>query len=106
MKNMCFIIFSYNKQVLQPQNENYVFNCRKKGNCQLDNKSLTPNIIYDAQITSKTNEEHKKYLGAAEISFKERYSNHTQDFKQKENEVYWTFKIYLEFEGSMCNTHR
>ena len=48
MKNMCFIIFSYNKQVLQPQNENYVFIYRKKRNCQLDNKSLIPNIIYDA----------------------------------------------------------
>ena len=42
-----------------------------------------PNIIYDAQITNNTNDEHKEILGAAEASFKERYSNHTQDFKHK-----------------------
>ena len=42
-------------------------------NCPLDNKCLTPNIIYEAQITNNTNGEHKK----------ERYNNHTQDFKDK-----------------------
>ena len=47
------------------------------------NKCLKPNIIYEAQISNNTNDEHKKYLGAAETSFNERYSNHTQDFKHK-----------------------
>ena len=45
----------------------------------LDNKCLTPNIIYEAQISSNTNDEHK----AVETSFKERYSNWTRDFKHK-----------------------
>ena len=45
----------------------------------LDNKCLTPNIIYEAQISSNTNDEHK----AVETSFKERYSNCTRDFKHK-----------------------
>ena len=52
-----------------------------KKNCPLDNKCLTPNIIYKAQITKNT--KHKKYLDAAETLFKERYSNHTRDFKHK-----------------------
>ena len=30
-----------------------------------------------------TNDRDKKYLGAAETSFKERYGNHAQDFKHK-----------------------
>ena len=82
MKNMGSIISSHNKQVLQPRNQNYGCNCRKKENCPLDNKCLTPNIIYEAQI-SNTNDEHKKFLGAAETSFKEIYNKHTRNFKQK-----------------------
>ena len=46
---------------------------------------LKPNTIYEAQISNNTNYEHKKYLGAAETSFKERYSNHTRDFKHKKH---------------------
>ena len=84
MKNMGSIIFSNNKQALQPRNENYGCNCRKK-NCPLDNKCLTPNIIYEAQISNNTNDEHRKYLGAAETSFKEIYSNHLRDFKHKKH---------------------
>ena len=45
-------------------------------------KYLTLNI-YEAHISSNTNDEHKKYLRAAETSFKERYSNYMQDFKNK-----------------------
>ena len=30
-----------------------------------------PNIIYKAQITSNTNNEHKKYLASDETSFEE-----------------------------------
>ena len=83
MQNMDSIICSLNEQVSQHRNENYGCNCRKKGSCPLDNKYLTPNIIYEAQITRNTNAVYKKYLGAAKISFKERYSNHTRNFKHK-----------------------
>ena len=83
MKNMGSIISFHNKQVLQPRNKKYGCNCRKKENCSLDNKWLTPNILYEAQISNSTNNEHKKYLGEAETSFEERYSNHTRNFKHK-----------------------
>ena len=76
MKNMGSIVSSHNKQVLQPHNKNYGCNHRKKENCLLDNKCLMPNIIYEVQISSNTKDEHKKYLGAAKTSFKERYNNH------------------------------
>ena len=55
----------------------------KKKNVRLDNKCLTLNIIYKAQITNNTNDELKKYLGAAETSFREGYSSHMQDFKDR-----------------------
>ena len=50
---------------------------------RLDNKCFTPNISYEAQITNKTNNGRKKYLTAAETSFKEKYSNHMRDFNHK-----------------------
>ena len=66
-----------------------------------------PNIIYDAQITNNTNDEHKEYLGAAEASFKERYSNHTQDFKHKKymkctklSKYIWSLNCNLLNRGS------
>ena len=99
MKKIGSIIFSLNKEVLQPRNENYGCNCRKKEICSLDNKCLTPNIIYESQITNNTNNEQKKYLGVAETSFMKRYSNHTGYFKYKKNmkctelsKYIWSFK--------------
>ena len=71
VKNMGSIISSHKKQVLQLRNKIYGCNCRKKKTIPLDNKCLTPNIIYEAKISNNTNDEHKKYLGAAETSFKE-----------------------------------
>ena len=40
------------------------------------NKRLASKIIYEAQFTSNTNDERKKYLGAVETSVKEICSNH------------------------------
>ena len=74
---------SHNIQVLQRCTKNYGCHCKKKESYPLDNKCLTLNVIYDAQITNNANDEHKKYLGASETSFKERYNNHTRDFKHK-----------------------
>ena len=65
MKYMGSKISSHNKQVLQPRNVYCGCNYRQKKNCPLDGKFLTPNIIYDAKISNNTNNEHKKYLGAA-----------------------------------------
>ena len=42
-------------------------NCRNKNNCPLDGKCLTPNIIYEAQITSnQRNYKQKVYIETAE----------------------------------------
>ena len=49
-------------------------NCRNKNNCPLDGKSLTPNISYEAQITSnQLNYKQKVYIGTAETDFKHRF---------------------------------
>ena len=76
MKNMGAIISSHNKHILQPSQENFGCSCRNKTDCPLNNKCLTPNIVYEAQITNNTNDDQKRYLGASETPFKERFNNH------------------------------
>ena len=75
-------------------------NYSNKNNCPLYGKSLTSNIIYEAQITlNQLNYKQKIYLGTAETDFKHRLSNHTKSFNLEhyENDTelskeYWTIK--------------
>ena len=75
-------------------------NCKSKNNCPLYGKSLTSNIIYEAQITlNQLNYKQKIYIAAAETDFKLRFNNHTKSFNLEhyENDTelskeYWTIK--------------
>ena len=60
MKNMGSIISSQNKQFCSPVTRIMDTTAGKKENYPLDNRSLTPNVIYRTQITNNTNDEHKK----------------------------------------------
>ena len=54
-------------------------NCINKTYCLLDEKSLNPNIIYEAQIIlNQPNYRDKIYTGIAEKSFKYRFNKHTK----------------------------
>ena len=86
MTNMETVISLYNKQILNPSKEYFGCNCRAQNECPLDNKCFTPNTVYEAEISYKTNHECKKYLGASGTPFKERFRNHTKDFKHKKYE--------------------
>ena len=83
MKNIASIISAHNKHILHPKNETHACNCRVKTNCPLQNKCLTPSIIYEAAVTNNVDVERKIYIGASETTFKERYRNHTKDFKHR-----------------------
>ena len=61
----------------------YGCNCKNRSTCLLDNKCLTPSIVYRA-IVSAINKPDKKYFGISETPFKDRYNNHTRDFRHKE----------------------
>ena len=58
-------------------------NCRNKAQCPLENKCLTEKLIYQAEIVNDTDNEKKRYIGLAETTFKQRYSNHLKSFKHK-----------------------
>ena len=64
-------------------------NCRKKKDCPLRGKCLSTQIVYKATVT--TEDGSKQYIGLASGTFKERFNNHTQSFKnnryEKETEL-------------------
>ena len=82
MGNVSPIILPHNKNIWNPVlNTKYGSNCRSKESCPLQNKSLTSKIVYRADVKNVTNDEKKFYLGVTETPFKERFGNHTRDYK-------------------------
>ena len=79
-------IFSNNRRIINPPPTSYASNCRNKCDCPLDNTCLTTSIIYKATI-STTSRTIKKNFGISEFSFKDRYRNHTPDFRHKEHVI-------------------
>ena len=84
-RNVKSIISGYNKQILHPKPQQYGCNCRDKSNCPLDNKCLTPQIVYQADVINDTYDTYKYYLGLAEISSKDRYRNHISSFNNEQH---------------------
>ena len=78
---MASIIASHNKTILRPNIQDYGCNCSKKNERPMQNKCLTPNIIYEATFTNNTHIVEKIYFRLCETSFKERYRNHTRSFR-------------------------
>ena len=84
MLNIKSIANNHNMKVLNSTAETEEsWDWGKKNNCPLDGKCLTPNIIYEAQITSKQlNYKQKIYIGTVETDFKHRFNNHTMKTTQ------------------------
>ena len=47
----------------------------------MENQWLTPNIVYQVDVSSNVDNEKRVYLGVSETPFKEIYSNHARDRK-------------------------
>ena len=69
---------------IAPKTPQYGCNCRNKNNCLLDNKCLTPQIVYQTDVTNDTDDTYKYYLGLAQTSFKYRYRNHISSFNNEQ----------------------
>ena len=86
-RNIKTIIHSHNAKILFPKKstEQRTCNCLNKGNCSLEQKSLTTNIVYKAKVTSNNgNYQEKAYFGSCETTFKKRFSNHKKSFNLNE----------------------
>ena len=88
MPNIKTIISSHNKKLLSDYNQSQNLtqtldkecNCRKKDQCPLEGKCLTPNVVYQATVKTETSTD--SYVGLA-TNFKERYRNHTASFRHR-----------------------
>ena len=59
-------------------------NCIDKSKCPLNNKCLSKNVLYKANITSTSENYGKKfYYGISETKFMSRYANHRNSFKDR-----------------------
>ncbi len=84
MDNMATIIKAHNNKIVNC-NTNPTpdkCNCRRKEECPLPQKCTTKNIVYEAKVTTPTDE--KFYIGLTATSFKTRYANHKASFNNSE----------------------
>ena len=66
MGNIASIISSHNCNILNPDiTSEFGCNCRSRNECPLQNKCLTPKIIYRANVENYTNDEKKFYYGVS-----------------------------------------
>ena len=80
MGNVGSVLSAHNRNILYPKKSEFGCNCRSKTDCPLDNKCLTPKIVYQADVRNDTNDEKKFYLGVSETPFKERFRNHKKEY--------------------------
>ena len=65
-----------------PSTENNC-NCRKKNVSPLKHNCLTSSVIYNANVTTKSDTTGKNYIGLTEGTFKQRYTQHRTETIQK-----------------------
>ena len=76
----------HNKKVTNPQpsTQARICNCINKSNYTLNNKCLCDNVLYKANISSKTETYgNKVYYGISETKFKSRYQSHRKFFEDR-----------------------
>ena len=81
--NMRSIISSHSKHILNSNSTEYECNCNNREECPLENKCLTPRIVYRADVTNNKTDEHKYYYGISDTPFKDRYENHKTSFRHR-----------------------
>ena len=77
------IISSHNKQILIPKNKQIKCNFGIKNSCPLDNKCLTSQLIYQADVKNNLDDECKYYVRLSGTTFKERCSNQKSWFNNE-----------------------
>ena len=81
--NMGSIISFHNKHILNSNSTEYGCNCNNREECPLENKCLTPRIVYRADVTNNKTDEPKYYYGISDTPFKDRYENHEMSFRHR-----------------------
>ena len=63
MRSMGSIVSAHNSSTLNPPKTSFGCNCQNRSMCPLQSICLTPNILYQASITSNADDERRVYLG-------------------------------------------
>ena len=93
-------IIKKHRQARTPSTENNC-NCRKKNDCPLKNNCLTSSVIYNANVTTKSDKMGKNYIGQTEGTFKQRYTQHKLFFG---TETIQTARNYRSISGHSKTT--
>ena len=83
VRNMGCIILAHNQHLLTLSNSSFRCNCRNKSNCSLEEKCLTPKVIYQTNVTNDADNEYKFSYDFKKSSFKERLRNHSELFNHQ-----------------------
>ena len=82
MQNMPKIHKEHNSKITSaPCSQLTLCNCREKGECPVDDKYQTMDVVYECRDTST--EPQKIYFGLAKGKWKQRYYNHKKSFNHK-----------------------
>ena len=97
MPNIKSAINSHSRKILHPpvNSQSRTCNCIKKTDCPLQEKCLSENTLYQADISSE-NFQTKIYYGISETKFKTRFSNHKKSFNHEKHKNDTTIEWTLE----------
>ena len=86
MPNIKSAINSHSRKILHSPvtNKSRTCNCINKTDCPLQEKCLSENTLYQADISSE-NSQTKIYYGISETKFKTRYSNYKKSFNHEKH---------------------
>ena len=86
MSSIKSAINSHNRKIfhLSVNSQSRTCNCIKKTDCPLQEKCLSENTLYQADISSE-NFQTKIYYGISETKFKTRFSNHKKSFNHEKH---------------------
>ena len=82
MRNMTSILKSHNKKIVAENEKQYQCNCRNRDECPLENKYLTPQIMYETHVIT-LNTSRNFSVALSDTPFQEHYSNHKRDFTNR-----------------------
>ena len=96
MRNISSIIAGHNKMLMKkPGPEKRQCNCPNSDRCPLNNRCLTENMVYEAEITSHPDEVVKEYRGLCSTTFKARLGVHKEGFNHRKYSKGCELAIYV-----------
>ena len=81
-------INAHNKSILHSTHDlPQSCNCREPANCPLNGNCLQLSVIYQATVETNDNKPSQTYIGLTENSFKTRFTNHRNSFKDHKKKL-------------------